>query len=233
MSVLYDGAKKTFEGLWFYLLLLLMITIINPLFSHMGRTVLFTVFDREITLESLYYGLFQGLMILAVIFWFRMFSRFFTSDRLLLLFGKRLPRLSLTLSMALRFIPLFKRQLAKVLETQKTLGLYEGGKRISKIKAYSRVFAAVLTWAPENALDTYDSMIARGYSGKRATGSENYNFSFADVSFTSVVLAVFCLYALKILPNHIMVLISFVLFMYPSFLCAKENVTWKYSISKI
>ena len=40
----------------FYFLLFSVLTLINPLMSHNGRTVLFVVNDSPITLESLVYG---------------------------------------------------------------------------------------------------------------------------------------------------------------------------------
>lgn len=249
IAFLFMGAKSAFEGARFYILLLLAVMIINPVFSHNGKTVLFTILDIDFTKETILYGFFQGVMILAVIFWFRVFSFIFTTDKLLLLFGKYFPKLVLTLSMALRFIPLFKRQIIKISEIQKTMGKSVKNKKRLKIKTSLKVFESVLAWAPENALDTYDAMIARGYNGKRMTSAENYKFAFADYVFIMFIFGVagsyihgfinssgFSFYNSDKILNAIdfqRLSLVIILFIYPAFLYIKENIIWKYSISKI
>ena len=79
--------------------------LLNPVFSHNGATVLLVVNHNPITLESFYYGLVLGGMIVSVLYWFRSFQQIMTSDKLLYVFGSALPKLTLMLSIALRYIP--------------------------------------------------------------------------------------------------------------------------------
>jgi len=93
------------------LALCLFMTLINPLVSHHGATVLFVMNHNPVTLEALLYGTASAGMIAAVLYWFRSFTCIMTSDRLLYLFGALSPKLSLILSMAMRYVPLFSRQI--------------------------------------------------------------------------------------------------------------------------
>ncbi len=43
------------------------------------------------------------------------------------------------------------------------MGLYSGRGMVDKLRGALRVFSSVLTWALENAVETGDSMKARGY----------------------------------------------------------------------
>lgn len=246
MACLFMGAKSATEGIWFYILLVLCITLINPFFSQTGKTVLFSAFDRDITKEAVLFGLLQGLKIFAVIFWFRVFSFIFTTDRLLVMFGGYMPKLALTLSMAIRFIPLFKRQIQKIKETQSTLGLYDGDRKSLKIKAAVKVFVSVLAWAPENAIDTYDAMLARGFSGKKITSAQSIKITLPDIALIICCFFVLIVFIIKNIGGNIISfnyvntafdLYGFItfaaLFFYPSLLHIKENIIWKYYVSRI
>src|SRR5699024_11857651 len=89
-----------------------------------GETILFFLNGNPVTLEAIIYGFIIAAMLVAIIFWSKSYTELMTSDKFIYLFGKMIPKLSLVISMALRFIPTFKDQLKKVNQTQKTLGLY-------------------------------------------------------------------------------------------------------------
>jgi len=143
--------------------------VLNPLYNHSGATPLFFLNDNPVTLESLAYGFSTGLMIFAVLLWFRSFSGVMTSDRLLYLFGALSPKLSLILSMTLRYIPLYRKQVQKTRDAQRVLGLGGDEDLYSRLRAGMRVFSVMVTWALENGVTTADSMTARGYGvGRRS-----------------------------------------------------------------
>ena len=83
--------RKGRRGFWFYLVLPVILGIGNPLFNHNGMTVLFVLNNNPITLESMCYGFAMGVMLTAVMLWFRSFSEIMTSDKLLYLFGSVSP----------------------------------------------------------------------------------------------------------------------------------------------
>ncbi len=143
--------------------------LINPFVSHNGVTVLFVLNHNPVTLEAFVYGAAAGGMIVAVMYWFRSFTSVMTSDKLLYIFGSLSPKLALMLSMALRYVPLFTRQISLVSQSQKALGLYKEDNLIDRVKGGMRVFSVMVTWTLENGIITADSMSARGYgTGKRS-----------------------------------------------------------------
>ncbi len=162
------------------LALFLVMALVNPLVSHHGVTVLFVMNHNPITLEAALYGLAAAGMILAVLYWFRCFSRIMTSDRLLYLFGTLSPKAALVLSMALRYVPLFRQQAVKTQQAQRALGLDGGEGLMDRTRGGLHVFSALMTWALENGVTTADSMAARGYGVGRRSRFAIFRFTRRD-----------------------------------------------------
>lgn len=170
--------------------LFLVTFLLNPLFSHQGKTVLFVVNDRPITLEALLYGAAFAGMLTALLYWFCVFTGIMSSDKLLYLFGKLSPKLALVLTMGLRYVPLFTEQWRKIQRTQTALGLYKEENIVDRFRGGVRVFSILLTWALEYGIITADSMMARGYGTGKRSHFSIFHFHLADGGFlfTSVVL---------------------------------------------
>lgn len=164
----------------FYFILFLVSAIANPIFSHNGATVLFVVNHNPITLEAFWYGIALGGMILAALYWFRSFQQIMTSDKLLYVFGSALPKLTLILSIALRYIPLLKQQARQVRDSQKALGLFRDENMIDRLKGEIRIFSVLVSWALENGIITADSMAGRGYGMGRRTRFALFRFRMRD-----------------------------------------------------
>ena len=117
---LLNGWRKTLkQGLLLTLPGLLIIVLLNPMFNHYGVTMLYYIESSGnwITLEAIVYGIVLGAVMFIVIQWFSCYNTVMTSDKFIYLFGRIIPALSLVLSMALRFVPRFLRQL-KVIRVQ-------------------------------------------------------------------------------------------------------------------
>jgi energy-coupling factor transport system permease protein len=104
-----------------------------------------------------------------------------TSDKLMYLFGRTLPGLSLIFSMALRFLPRFKEQSAVISEAQRgvSCGVGDGG-LAARVRRGMRILSILLTWALENAVETADSMRARGYGLRGRTSFSLFRFDDRD-----------------------------------------------------
>ena len=166
-----------------FVILLVVLTLVNPLVSHNGVTVLFVMNDNPITLEALLYGLNSAVMITGVLYWLRLFSMMMTSEKILCVFGAISPKIALVLSMALRFVPLLQSQAKKVSDAQKAIGYFQSDNIIDSIHQKIRVFDIILTWSLENGIITANSMEARGYSvGKRS------HFSIHPIRKNDVIL---------------------------------------------
>ena len=69
-----------------------------------------------------------------------------SSDKMVYLFGKAAPVLSLILSMTLRFIPDIAGQFGKVYRAQRASGYKPKGSYFVRIRTGCHVFSAVVTW---------------------------------------------------------------------------------------
>ncbi len=236
----------------FYIPLFLIIAVTNPLFSHNGTTPLFFLNGNPVTLEAFLYGIAIAVTVVGVMMWCKCYSEIMTSDKFLYLFGKTVPKLSLILSMALRFVPMYKRQLHKVGRAQKAMGLYSSKSFSDKIRSGMRVFMAMISWSLENAMDTSASMKARGYGIKGRTHFSLFRFYPGDavllavcVCLLSVTIAgtaagetVFYYYprlsAVNLSLYAVTVYAAFgILSFLPFIIEVKEAFLWKYYISKI
>lgn len=236
----------------FYIPLFLMIAVTNPLFSHNGVTPLFFLNGNPVTLESFVYGIAIAVMLVGVMLWCKCYSEMMTSDKFLYLFGKAIPKLSLVLSMALRFIPLFKRQMHKVNRAQKAMGLYSSKGFLDKIRSAMRVFMSMISWSLENAMETSTSMKARGYGLKGRTNFSLFRFNKNDgvlltvcgllLGITVIGVAigetVFYYYPriskINGSPYAVIIYAAFGLLSFLPFMIeVKEVLVWRYCISKM
>ena len=146
----------------------LLAALVNLAFNHEGATIL-------AYLPSGY-----PLMLAAVVLWFSCWNTVMTSDKLMHLFGRVVPALSLLLSMTLRFVPRFQAKLREVTAARRGMGLYAEKGRLQKLRSAVTVFSVMVTWSLENAVETADSMKSRGYGLPGRTAFSLYRFSRRD-----------------------------------------------------
>ena len=172
----------------FSLVLFLVLAVINPLVVHNGMTVLFYLNSRPITLEATLYGVSAAATVTATLYRLRSLSHDFTGDKLLYLCSRLSPKIALILSMALRYVSLFKHRWHKVQDSQKALGLYRDGNLIDAVHGRLRVLSILLTWLLENGVVTALSMDARGYGSRRRTSFAIFRFGIVDLLFILLTL---------------------------------------------
>lgn len=173
----------------FSAVLLIVLTAVNPLVNHNGMTVLFYLNDRPITAEACIYGLVTAGTVVASLYWIRLFTKAMTSDRLLYLFGRLSPKLSLILSMSIRYVELLRGRWRRIRDTQRALGLYDDGNPIDALKGSARVLSILITWAIENGIITAESMEARGYGTGRRMSFRMFRFRSSDAILVIVFIA--------------------------------------------
>lgn len=181
-SGILSGWRKAFKNLLLYLPFILIVVLINPMFNHYGVTILFYLDNgNPITLESIVYGFVMGAMLITALVWFSCYNQVMTSDKFIYLFGRILPSLSLILSMVLRFVPKFSAQIKVIRNAQKCMGRDMSNGNINQKAKYGiKILSILITWALENAIDTADSMRARGYGLKGRTAFSIYRFDRRD-----------------------------------------------------
>lgn len=172
-----------------YLIMLVLSTVLNPIFNHSGTTVLFLVNDRPITLEAVLFGILSGCAISSALYWFGAFTRIMTSDRLLYVFGFLSPNAALVLSMALRYAPLLRERSEKVTRACRGIGVCGEDNLPDRLRSRMRVFSIMTTWAIENGIITADSMTSRGFGCTRRTGFRIFRFGRQDaISLALIVI---------------------------------------------
>ncbi|OCT14778.1 cobalt transporter [Paenibacillus pectinilyticus] len=189
-SILLKGKRAAkFNGLYLMPLLVVM-AVMNPVFSHAGVTILFYLRNgNPITLESILYGVAAACMYITVIVWFSCYNAVMTSDKFIYLFGKIMPALSLILSMVLRFVPRYLTQLKTISNAQRCIGRDASqGNIVNRARNGIRILSIMTTWALENAIETADSMKSRGYGLPGRTSFSLFRFDRRDV-WVSMIMA--------------------------------------------
>lgn len=169
-----EGKRAVKYFFKFILPFILFVAVFNMLFSHYGVTVLFTLFDMDFTVESLFYGLCQGMMFSAVITWFSCYSAVVTSERFLSVFGRIAPNTALVFSMVLSFIPRLRKNAVEINDARM---LINNGKK--RFKHSLSNLSALIALTLEESIEVSDSMKARGF-GKGRCPYSKYLFSFND-----------------------------------------------------
>jgi len=181
---IYLNGKKTLRLALFIMLPMLIFTaVLNPLFNHQGGTILaYLPNGNPITMESTLFGIAAAAMLVTVIAWFSCFNAVMTSDKIVYLFGRVIPALSLILSMSLRFVPRFLAQIKVVSNAQKCIGRdVSKGNLFQKARHGIKILSIMVTWVLENAIETADSMKARGYGLPGRTAFSIFKFDKRDV----------------------------------------------------
>lgn len=171
LLLLQGQGKKLLRGLPFYLLMAGSVAVLNPLFSHRGARILFYLWDQPITLEAVLYGLMMMLVLLTIFILFASYNYTVTTDQFMYVFAAAAPKTALLTLMALRFVPLFQRRLREVTAIQRLRGIdVTRGSLRKRMRDGMTLLKVLLTWSLEEALQTGDSMKARGYGiRKRST----------------------------------------------------------------
>ncbi len=182
--------NKSKRNLWFFFAIFIVTALFNPIFNHRGLTIItFLPGGNPLTLESVLYGFASGVMLVSVIAYFACFNEVMTSDKYVYLFGRIAPAVSLILSMTLRFVPRFLKELKAVATAQKGIGKGIGNGRMKeRIKNALSVLSVAVTWALENAIETSDSMKARGYGLPGRSAFSVFKFSKKDGLVLSAIL---------------------------------------------
>ncbi|NMA08119.1 MAG: energy-coupling factor transporter transmembrane protein EcfT [Clostridiales bacterium] len=169
--------------------LLLLTAALNPVFNHEGATILRYLPDgNPLTAESILYGVAAAGMLTASLLWFLCLSEVMTSDKVVYLFGRVIPALSLLLSMTLRFIPRLKHQARVISNAQVCVGRGTSeGNLLTRARHTLTVFGMLLTWAFESAISTADSMKSRGYGLPGRSAFSLWRFDRRDAVMLSFI----------------------------------------------
>ncbi len=182
-ATVYYFMLKRSEGLKYFVMVLISMLIaamINPLFSHRGRTTLFYLpTGNPVTFESIMFGLCAGIILGEVLLWFSIFNNIMEDDKWTSTIGRIAPTIAMIITMVFRFVPKYTRFAKSTGDIQKANSFNSG----RKIQNGIHVYSITATWALETSIDTADSMKARGYGKGKRTKYNNYRFELRDLIF--------------------------------------------------
>ncbi len=181
-QVILKGRKAIKNNLIYMLPMIIAMGLINPAFNHEGITIIcYLPSGNPLTLESIICGICTAFMIVSVICHFSCYNEVMTSDKFIYLFGKIIPAMSLIISMTLRFVPRFSAHLKVVTNAQRCMGRdISSGNLIKRAKNGLNILSIMTTWSLENAIETADSMKARGYGLPGRTAFSIFTFDKRD-----------------------------------------------------
>jgi len=172
------------------------VAIANPLFTHRGSTMLFYLFDNPVTLEAIVYGITMALSFLTISFAFTSYNETISSHKFLYLFSRISPKAALLTMIAIRFVPLFLRRLSHITIVQKTKGVQlETGSLRNRARNGMKLLSVLLVCSLEEALQTADSMQARGFGTVKRSTYIRYRMTRRDWLLLSIfiILLLSCL----------------------------------------
>lgn len=183
-SVKLNGVKQIAVNICL-IPLMLIYTAWYSYYNHFGVTDLKTnLFGNQITLEAIAYGLQISITVATILMFLSCMFTIFSTDKIVYLFGRVSPRLSLFLSIILRMFPRIKAQAGHIKLGQEGIGRAPGQRSVfGGIIDFFRLLSITITWTLENFVESAASMKCRGYSLKGRTAFSIYRFDNRDRAF--------------------------------------------------
>lgn len=202
-------------------------------YTHFGVTVMRQNFiGNNMTVESLVYGFVLGFIAVGVMMWFSCVHSVFSTDKVVYLFGKVSPKLSLFLAILLRMVPRIKKEAGRINTAQKGIGRgADQGSMFQRIRNCLRIFSMLITWTIDSLVTASESMRSRGSTLRGRTAFSIYRFDNRDrmyviAMFTCLTITVMgimlkqtdVIYDPKIIINPVTVM-SWIFYMGYAILC--------------
>lgn len=173
-------------------------------YSHFGVTVLRqNMIGNNMTLESLVYGLVLGVAAAGVLMWFSCVHSVFTADKVVYLFGKASPRLSLFLAILLRMVPRIKKEAKKINTAQRGIGRGANqGNVFQRLRNSIRILSILITWTIDSLTLVSESMRSRGSSLRGRKAFSIYRFDNRDRAYVIGLFTCLTLTAMAVILNQ-------------------------------
>lgn len=174
-ALVTQGVKAALDKLRWQMPLLVLVCIINPLFSARGTHLLVKLGPFPVYAESIAFGLVMGALLVSVLMWIENMAYLVGRDEVLMLGGGALPTIALMLSMTLHLVPQLVSRAATVrtalqatTSRKRAAGRDGAGERRRRTggrldTARVRVMDALISWALEDSIERGDAMRARGW----------------------------------------------------------------------
>ena len=187
-AIAYSIKRNRWKAVRFHCILLPLVAAFALYYSsytHFGVTVLQqNMIGNNMTLESVVYGFVLGFVVAGVLIWFSCVHSVFTTDKVIYLFGKISPRLSLFLVILLRMLPRIKKEARKINTAQQGIGRGANqGNLWQRTGNCIRIFSTLITWTIDSMTTASESMRSRGSSLRGRKAFSIYRFDNRDRAY--------------------------------------------------
>ena len=194
-------ARKRGKSQWmvanlrFLLTMILLSSLINTLFTHTGGTVLFRfpenwlLIGGNITLESLIFGMINGLVIGSLYITFNILNLALSVKQIIRLIPSIFQPLALTITIALTFFPSIQKRAEEIKEAQMIRG-----NQMKRISDWLPLLMPLLVTSLENAFLLSESMSSRGFHSQK----NPISYTFTLVSTIGATFSIFSGWILRL-----------------------------------
>lgn len=164
LAVKRDSKNWIRFNIRFISMMILLSSIINAMFSHVGQRVLFTLpaqwplIGGNITLESMVYGAINGLVISALYLQFNILNLGMQIQQVVRLIPRAFHPIAMMISISLTFFPSIHQRVERIKEAQLIRG-----NSMKKISDWLPILIPLLVSSLENAILLSESMTTRGF----------------------------------------------------------------------
>ncbi|MDF1518887.1 MAG: energy-coupling factor transporter transmembrane component T [Brevefilum sp.] len=176
-------------NLRFLISMILISSLVNGLFTHLGQTKLFhfpsnwLLIGGDITLESLIYGAVNGLIIGSLYLSFNIFNLALSVKQLSRLIPRAFHPIGMTATLALTFFPSIQQRAREIKEAQMIRG-----NPMKKISDWLPILLPLIVTSLEDAIILSESMTSRGFHAVSNRNQENF-------SIISLVIGTFLIFS--------------------------------------
>ncbi|MGN0301279.1 MAG: energy-coupling factor transporter transmembrane component T family protein [Anaerotardibacter sp.] len=187
--VYLKGFSATVKMLTWQIPLLIIVTVLNPLFVSAGSTELFRIGTQAFYLESAVYGFCMGLLLVSTLIWFSNAAGVLSSDKIMTVFGKFMPTIGLMITMVLRLVPQFVSRGKGIADATYACSAAYHNEKPSPLSVRLRQVTSLMEWSMEDSLETSDAMRAKGWgSTNKRSQYQLYSKGMLDYAIGAVFL---------------------------------------------
>lgn len=179
--------STVFNHLKIYFLFCLMIALLNPLFNRRGITILFYLFDKPVTFESLAYGIYMSIVIMGMFVIFLCINKVLGMGKTLYLFSKAVPQTAFMVNMTLRFSELFKIQAKDYIAVQNVRHTHDQSQKYEKIKYAGSLLSGFCSGVLEDGMNIAETLRAKEYGKHKRVSYSQYSINTLDIIFFILV----------------------------------------------
>lgn len=180
LSGILRGWRRTLLQLRWQVGLVLLLALVNALFSGYGATRLLVLGPFTLTAESLSYGAMMGAVFVSVMLWCENLSSMVSEDEIMQMMGTKAPATATTLAIAAQLVPQSMRRYHAVKDVHLAT---TAARQPSSAKERTDILAGgiLLSWMLEDSIGRADAMRARGWArGQKRSAFQTHEFHARD-----------------------------------------------------